>query len=479
MNDVRNRIIEMLVAAPTDRKSWLHAQTKNGQIRRQALKQIEEYLQEFQQSAKNQWLIMPGLRGVGKTTILSQLYLNTQTKSDHKFFLSLERVRLIGGNMVEVISAIEEIAGSKLENINDPLFIYFDEVQYMSDWALAVKVIFDRAPNVFIICTGSSAIQLQTNADIARRSLKIFIHPLCFTEYAQIRQSLEKQKIIHPEPNLSANIEAALFASDSHLEVLSRLEAVKAQTAKYWQQIARSNYIDDFMEFGTLPFTLSEALEFNKRQKIDSLLHESLSGDIDAINQFEVTTKNLFPRLLSLLAGSNTTSIGKLASHLELNQRTIVAMVNALEQTDIIHTVRPRGSAYKQVRQANKYLFTSPAIRAALSLSGGQRSDSLRGLLLEDLVGLYLKRIIKARALAATLEYDYSAGGADFIISELSPTNKPIAIEVGLQKRTADQAYITLNRVKAKYALIISNVNLEIDTRKKAVFVPLNYFLLI
>lgn len=478
MNDIRNRIIEMLVAAPTDRSGWL-LRTNNKPICRQALGQIEAYLQAFQRTANNQWLIMPGLRGVGKTTILSQLYLDAQAKPDRKFFLSLERIKLIGGSMVEVISAIEEVAGSKLESINDPLFIFFDEVQYMSDWALAVKVIFDRAPNAFIVCTGSSAIELQTNADIARRSLKIFIHPLCFTEYAQIRRTMEEREIIDPGSELSTHIEEAMFASRSPLEVLSRLEATRDQTAAYWQQIDRLDYIDDFMEFGTLPSTLSDPSAFSKRQRVDSLLRESLAGDIDASNQFETSTKNLFPRLLSLLANSDTISIGKLASHLELNQRTVVAMVNALEQADIIQTVKPRGSAYRQVRQANKYLFTSPAMRTALCLSGGQQSDSLRGRLLEDIVGLYLKKMITTRQLAATLEYDYSAGGADFIISYLNYAHAPIAIEVGLQKRTADQAYTTLKRISAKYALVISNVNLAIDTKKEAVFVPLSDFLLI
>ena len=194
MDNIRDRIIEMLLAAPADRLSWLASQAKTGQIRRQALGQIEGYLQEFRQSPGSQWLIMPGLRGVGKTTILSQLYLGIQTKPSRKFFLSLERIRLIGGNMVEVINAIEEIAGGRLESIDEPMFIFLDEVQYISDWALAVKIIFDRSPNVFIVCTGSSAIQLQTNADVARRSLKIFIYPLCFTEYAAMRQNAEGRK---------------------------------------------------------------------------------------------------------------------------------------------------------------------------------------------------------------------------------------------------------------------------------------------
>ena len=479
MDNMRDRIIEMLAAAPADRASWLASRTKNGQIRRQALEQIEGYLRDFQRSASSQWLIMPGIRGVGKTTILSQLYLGLQAAPSRKFFLSLERVRLIGGDMVETINAIEEIAGAKLESIREPLFIFLDEVQYVSDWALAIKVVFDRTPNVFIVCTGSSAIQLQTNADVARRSLKIFIHPLCFTEYAAMRQNVEGRKITPPADNLRASVRESLFSSRSHLEVLSGLEAVRTQASEYWHQVDQADYIDDFMDFGTLPFTLNDSSEFSKRQRIDSMLRESLSEDIDTTSRFEGATKSLFPGLLSLLASSDTVSIGKLAGHLGLNQRTVVAMISALEQADIIHTIKPRGSAYKQIRQANKYLFTSPAIRTALCLGGGRKADSLKGRLLEDVTGLYLKRIIGTYAPAAALEYDYSPGGADFIISYLNRADAPIAIEVGMRKRTAEQAHATLERISAKYALVISNVNLEIDTGKKAVFIPLSYFLLV
>ena len=64
----------------------------------------------------------------------------------------------------------------------------------------------------------------------------------------------------------------------------------------------------------------------------------------------------------------------------------------------------------------------------ALCLASGQKADSLQGRLLEDLVSLYLKKMIAVRQLAATLEYDYSTGGADFIISYLNQAYAPIAI---------------------------------------------------
>ena len=103
------------------------------------------------------------------------------------------------------------------------------------------------------------------------------------------------------------------------MEVLSGLEAVKAQAGEYWRQIDQMGYIDDFINFGSLPFTLNDVSEFSKRQRVDSMLRESLSEDIEATNRFEAATKNLFPSLLFLLASSDAVSVGKLAGHLGLN----------------------------------------------------------------------------------------------------------------------------------------------------------------
>lgn len=121
-------------------------------------------------------------------------------------------------------------------------------------------------------------------------------------------------------------------------------------------------------------------------------------------------------------------------------------------------------------------------MRAAICTSGGilgeERTSQLRGRLLEDVVGMYLKRTFNPSETPAIVEYDYSSGGADFIVSRTGQRGDAIVIEVGAKKRTAQQAYETLERVNAKYGLVISGANLAIDSSKKSVFVPFEPFLL-
>ena len=54
-----------------------------------------------------QWMIMAGLRGVGKTTLLAQLYLHPELRSATKFYLSLDQAQLLGAEMTDVVATLE------------------------------------------------------------------------------------------------------------------------------------------------------------------------------------------------------------------------------------------------------------------------------------------------------------------------------------------------------------------------------------
>lgn len=484
--NIQNNILEIITSAPADRASWVAASTFGRGVKRRAFKRAEKFLLSFIENPTNStWLIMPGLRGIGKTTILSQLYDTAPAPSTRKFYVSMERISLIGGTTNDVIGAIEEIMGEQFDTVGDPVFIFLDEVQYQDDWSLALKTVFDRTKSIFIVCTGSSAIALQSNPDIARRSLKLPVHPLCFTEYVMIRQAHENVKWIDfPSNGLSKAIKEALFESKDPTQVLVRLQELRPKAAAYWRQLpTKDEYVYDYLKFGTLPFTLRDTETVVRWQKINALLNESLARDIDSARSFDQDTRALFPRLLFLIANSDVISHDKLASTMGINERTVVNMLGILTKTEILHPIPPRGSAYKKVSRATKYLFTSPAMRAAMCTSGGvlgeERASLLRGRLLEDAVGMYLKRLFSPSETPAILEYDHDAGGADFIVSQTGQKEDTVTIEVGAKKRSANQVATTLSRTGGKYGLVISSAGLSIDTTKNAVFIPFDIFLLL
>ena len=110
----------------------------------------------------SQWLIMTGLRGGGKTTLLAQTYLHPRLRAATKFYLSLDYAQLIGAEMSDVVAALEAKLGSALAKADKPVFVFLDEVHSLPKWSLAAKILYDRCPKLFLICTSSSALALWT-----------------------------------------------------------------------------------------------------------------------------------------------------------------------------------------------------------------------------------------------------------------------------------------------------------------------------
>ena len=150
---------------------------------------IKEYIDNFLNgNNQNRFIVMPGLRGVGKTTILLQLYeyliKNDVPNSDILYFDVSELKSFYDVNILDVITNfIENIHQTTMVELNKPIFLLIDEVHFDKNWALTGKIVYDNNNNIFMIFTGLSAIELQIHADAIRRMEKEQIFPCTFPEY--------------------------------------------------------------------------------------------------------------------------------------------------------------------------------------------------------------------------------------------------------------------------------------------------------
>ena len=65
-----------------------------------------------------------------------------------------------------------------------------DEAQFDYNWVVSAKNIYDSSNNIFMIFTGSSALNLEYNVDSARRLLKRNINSLTYSEYLTLNMVL-------------------------------------------------------------------------------------------------------------------------------------------------------------------------------------------------------------------------------------------------------------------------------------------------
>ena len=533
-------------------------------FKRIVYRQLETSLLSFVNNpkARSRWIIIPGLRGVGKTVLLAQLYDHPSLKEQPlKFYLSLDNLAARNIDYNQLAEAVETKIGSRLHATKSKVFLFLDEIHFWDKWSVGLKVLYDSCPNLFLVCTGSSALALNLNPDSGRRADIIRVAPLSLTEYILMEVDVRRGKNMpevaepildkihhnlehHILSGLPQRIEQALFVSKTATEVHGSLQSLQPEVDYYWDTFPRQSQnsdpddpaevlINPYIERClTLPYAIiiqhdfpagggpgfdglvvysSPNQEFISEQEviknelriketIQQTLGLVLERDLEVFNRFDQATRSAAFDFLRLIADSGTISLQKISDSLSPDRapkmaiNTIRDLLRALRQAEILNEIQPLRSSFGRTTKSSKYLFTAPAIRSALlpmapaginartKSSQSVKWQMLRGRLLEDTIGMYLKRLFVDQPLPHALEYDARAGGADFVISRIDQKLELVAIEVGWNKQDHRQITQTRKRLKfSPYGLVITG-NLgkpRLDETNGVVYLPLSTFLLI
>lgn len=495
---IKQQLTDKLLSGSLLVEQFLAERVGGNKFQRQIYFELSRHLNNFLQADKgSKWLIMPGLRGVGKTTLLAQLFVELPSSEKRKFYLSLDTAKKIGADMLMVEEALEGLLGHQLDQSGRPVFIFLDEVHFMADWSLVIKTWLDNNQRLFVVCTGSSALILQTNPDIARRADIIKIDPVSLSEFVTIKQVQEQiEPLKFPDKDLGERLRRTLFESSSVGEVERQLRAVAPIIEAYWSDIDWRVHLDDYLLYGSLAFALElrqidrELFNITVWKRIMRTLDDVLMQDIASLGKFDNHTLAAFSKLLFCLVYADARSLNKLARDINLNINTVQSMLVALTQSEVITAIKARGSGRGHVRKPHKYFFNSPATRAALAYEMGLNlltdSDSLqqlRGHLLEDAVASRLKGIFADPAVGGFVEYDPVTGGADFIVSRTGLKKDAVVIEVGVNKKDMRQVRQTL-QAGGRYGLVVSAtasscLEFEVDKESRVVAIPAASFLLL
>lgn len=444
-------------------------------FRRSAALVLRKYLRDYTQYGKEpRWIAVPGLRGVGKTTLLAQLYTELRCGPNCKLYLSLDEARsVLGVSLSDILTVYEEMLGTVFENLQESVYIFLDEVQYEENWGLVLKSLYDRTNKIFIFCTGSSALSLQTNPDISRRVVFEKLYPMSFTEYILIKERKT------PITGLGTLIREALLNSETAEKLYLSLQKLQGSVHSYWGSIDRLE-IDKYLKYGTLPFTLQYNQEPLIYEQIERTLTNIITKDIPQLGKFDQTTISRMTQILYTIASSDITSLQSLTKNLGMSITTLAEILDVFEKSEVLLRVYPDGSLFGQVKKPSKYLFLAPAYRSMFfNLIGSIVTyDNYKGKLLEDVVGLYLSRILGLR-FGSALTYDITPNGADFIVTLNTVKNKRIPIEVGFGNKTFAQVKQTMTKINGSYGLSVSASSLALNEEKDVVSIPLSFFLLI
>ena len=438
-------------------------------------KRVKDFLTNS--STAERWIVVPGLRGVGKTTITAQTYLWIESSVGQKvnqIYISLDEVvERFDSNLADVLDAYQSVLGATFESLKQPTFIFIDEVQSDPNWARTLKFIYDRTDNLFFLCTGSSATHLQMDADVEGRRARIDkLYPLSFPEY----QVLTTETL--PAKGFKDYLLDALYYSRDAEEVFTKLSTSTTLVNQQWAKYDR-NSISKYIKTGTMPFTLNKD-PGGVYEALKAMVDKVITTDLQSLRHFTPDSITAMKRLIFILADSgDIVTLDNLAKWVGTSKPQLLNMFDALLKAELLIKVPAHGSNTTATRNPARYHFMSAAIRAAYhDIVGNPSTEAARtGLLLEDIAALHFYREFVTRQKGSlTYYYDKAGGDCDFIL-KVGNTHQ-IAVEVGMGKKGTGQVEKTMARVDCRYGIVFSESTLHLHKDKNVVTVPLDYFFL-
>ncbi len=130
-------------------------------------------------------LVIIGARRVGKTVLMHQIIerLLESKKRENIMYAQLDHPNLRDVGLEELIGVFKRHLRPEGE-----LYVFLDEVQYVNDWSLWLKSLYDRKEPIKFVLSGSAASTLKKDSEsLLGRSAEIELHPFSFDEFARFR----------------------------------------------------------------------------------------------------------------------------------------------------------------------------------------------------------------------------------------------------------------------------------------------------
>ncbi len=480
MNELQNRYIQnQILTMPIK----LTQELSNNNIKfnkRPDYENIIEYVDNFIEGNNiNRFLVLPGLRDVGKTTLLFQVYeylLNEKGISPQNIlYFSCDLLKKMGkSDIFETINYyIETYHNSFIDTLSYPVFLLIDEAQYDKEWALNGKLVYDASKNIFMIFSGSSALKLSKNPDAAIRLLNIPIYPLTYSQHLKLKYGNFKNDI-------SNNLIDLIF--DGNVENISELNRNMINIYSNFMNYDISEW-NNFLQYGGFPSSFYQNKN-NITKKIVSMVDKVVTTDINNIQGINKDTEDLAFQILNYFAFQNPEPVPKasLSNQFDAKIGLVTKVVDILEKTQLIFHIESFTSSVKRTTKPHEYFFATSSLKHNLALDVGsavlEDKTAYMGKLFETYVASSFHNLDNRSINSYKIHYDdsnkNSEKNVDFIVQR--GMEKPIPIEVSCGDKDDIQIKRAIRKYQSSHGIIISNTHPNIVKEDNIIYIPSELF---
>lgn len=358
----------------------------------------------------NRLIGIKGARGSGKTTLLLQYIKFKLPKESESIYVTLDDLYFLENNLVSLAKEFVLRGGTNL---------LLDEVHKYPNWSRELKLIYDQFPNLYILFTSSSILEIyKGESDLSRRAVIYNLKELSFREFIQFETGEKFQKI---------ELQDLL---KNHKQIAKDLKPHLQTPIKYF---------DDYLKHGAYPYYLENKSSY--LLKLTQTINLILEIDLNAIENITYEDSRKIKKLLVAIAQSapfipNAT---KLSEWLGMSRVFLLNAIKLLNRADLVMELfRPTKGVGALTKPEKLYLNNSNLVYAL----GKQNSEI--GTLRETFFANQMKHLHEI----------HLAEKGDFII------DRTYTFEIGGKGKTSKQIQGVENSFVVRDDMEVGNLNI-------------------
>lgn len=285
----------------------------------------------------NRLIGITGARGVGKTTLVLQ-YLKKEfgAVGNASLFVSLDHIWFSTHTVLDLADQFSKSGGKVL---------VLDEVHKYPGWSREIKNIYDFYPELKVIFTGSSLLEiLNSGADLSRRALMYHLNGMSFREYV----------------NFETGNMLPAFSLDN---VLNQHEQIANEVISQFKPF---QYFGDYLKQGYYPFSREVGELYD--QQLRAIVNLILEVELPQLRKFDLGYVPKIKQLLSIIADSVPfiPNVSKLSQKIGINRTTLLTYFHYLHESKLTSNLYQSNEGISLLQKPEKLYLENTNLAFAL-----------------------------------------------------------------------------------------------------------------
>jgi predicted AAA+ superfamily ATPase len=332
-----------------------------------------------------------GGRGVGKTTMLLQ-YIKENLDTKKALYVSADDMYFVDHTLYELTSDFYKSNGE---------YLFIDEIHKYPDWSRELKNSYDSFPNLKIIFTGSSILDiLKGYADLSRRALIYQLQGLSFREYL---------KMVH-------GFDFEPYSLDQIIQNKVKIEGIEHPLP----------YFKEYLKKGYYPFGTENEINI----RLSQIILQTLETDIPQFANLNVGTSRKLKRLLSIIAENVPfkPNFSKISELLGVSRNSLDDYFSYMEKAGLIGQLRTETGGIRGLGKVDKVYIDNTNI--IFNLVGDKSNlGNIRETFFFNQMRLKNEVISASKADFVINDYTFEIGGKNKNQSQIEKDGKSFIIK--------------------------------------------------